>query len=416
MDRDRSVRVHQYWDPSELGDPDTSLTLSDCADLLRNRIDAATRSVVDVGGPIGGHISGGLDCTSISCRVNQLLVETGQSLVAGYSWAPSNSDIPRFVGDERSLLDDVSTSESVDIRTITSDGSGDWFFDLDPDRYPGTAQARERFVLPQARSDGARVMVSGWGGDELASFNGRGVLRSLVRRGSVRTVWGQTNRRLELTTGSTSFKKRTRSFGATVLDAAPAWIPDPRHRSERRRQSEVDAEIDAVLRSVSPLAADTRQERLRTFQQASDHHEIQLALLTGGHLQRRCESWYQTGRLFDVSYRYPLLDLDVVIAALRLPWWAFRSEGWTRTAFRMAVEPWVPKSVAWNITKSEPALFAPRPPDVVQRKDDSVAWRAGDEEYQRVLAIAARVNALSRGDGRALQPVRSRPDAAPSAS
>ena len=161
-------------------------------------------------------------------------------------------------------------------------------------------------------------MVSGWGGDELASFNGRGVLRNLARRGKLRMVWRETSRRLEVTSGSAGVKERARSSGVTLLDAAPAWIPDLRHRSQRRHQSEVDAEIDTVLRSVSPLAADTRLQRRRTFEQASDHHEIQLALLTGGHLQRRCESWYQTGRLFDVSYRYPLLDLDVVIAALSI--------------------------------------------------------------------------------------------------
>ena len=96
--RDQRIRVHQIRDPRELCDPDTSLTLADCADLLRDRIDAAARSVVDIGGPIGGHISGGLDCTSISCRVNQLLAESGRSMIAGYSWAPSETDTPAVLG------------------------------------------------------------------------------------------------------------------------------------------------------------------------------------------------------------------------------------------------------------------------------------------------------------------------------
>ncbi len=170
--------------------------------------------------------------------------------------------------------------------------------------------------------------------------------------------------------------------------------------------------LDRELRAVSPLAADTRLERNRTFNQARDHHEFQLALLTGGHLQRRCEGWYQTGRLFDISYRYPLLDLDVVTAALRLPWWAFASEGWTRTAFRMAVEPWVPSSVAWNLTKTEPALFAPSTAERA-RLSAVTAWRPNDERYHQMLDLAWRASTAGLGSARPAQPVRARADAAP---
>ena len=364
---DGSARLQKYWDPRALPGPDHSLSLRDAAEMLRERIDAAIRRSMTGEVAVGGHVSGGLDCTAVTCRANQLLSASGSSIIAGYSWAPDNSEAPR-IGDERSLIDEVARQESFPVRTVRRDESGDWYFDLDRDRYPQTAHARERFVLPQARNDGVRIMLSGWGGDELASFNGRGALRNLVRGGHVFAVWDQTSRRVKITgTTPAGFRQQARSFLATMLDASPEWFPDPRHRAERRQQRTNDDEIDIALRSMSPLAADTWCERRRTFQEASDHHDVQLALLTGGHLQRRCEGWYQTGRLFDVTYRYPLLDLDVVTAALRLPWPAFCSQGWTRTAFRLAIEPWVPSSVAWNISKSEPALFGPRTPDPVER-------------------------------------------------
>ncbi len=102
--------------------------------------------------------------------------------MAGYSWAPDEREVPRFDGDERSLLDDVAAQESHPDRIWSRrTSSGDWYFELDRDRYPQTTHARERFVLPQAQANGVRVMLSGWGGDELASFNGRNVLRHLTR-------------------------------------------------------------------------------------------------------------------------------------------------------------------------------------------------------------------------------------------
>ena len=411
---DGSTVLERYWDPRQLPGPDSSMTLGDSAEMLRERIDAAVRRLTPIGTPVGGHVSGGLDCTSISCRANQVLRESGRELVAGYSWAPSERHVARFAGDERSLLDAVRESESLAIRTVDAGESGDWFFELNPDLYPQTTHARERFVLPQARADGVRVMLSGWGGDELASFNGRGVLRHLARTGRLRSVWNQTSRRVKLTgTPPVGFRRQLRSFAATMIDASPDWI-DPRHRTERRDARATEAEIDSALRAVSPLAADARQNRLLTFRQASGHHEFQLALLMDGHLQRRCEGWYQTGQLFHVSYRYPLLDLGVVKAALQLPWWAFASSGWTRTAFRMAVEPWVPSAVAWNITKSEPSRFAtPSAPEAAEAPAEAPTWRADDDEYQCMIDLAMRVNRLRAGWVRRPEPIRDRSDAAP---
>lgn len=412
---DGSVRVERYWDPRALPGPDQSLTLDDGTELLRERIDAAVRRLTPTDTPVGAHVSGGLDCTAIACRSNQVLAESGHSLTAGYSWAPDEREVPRFVGDERTLLDDVAAQEQLAIRTVYPDESGDWFMELDRDRYPQNTHNFERFVLPRARADGTRIMLSGWGGDELSSFNGRGVLQHLARRGKVRAVWNQTSRRAELTASEpVGIGRQVRVFGAAMFAATPDPIRDLRHRAAARERDADGAEIDALLRAVSPLAADTLRDRIATFAQARDHHSYQLGLLTGGHLQRRCDDWYQTGRLFDVHYRYPLLDLDVVTAALQLPWWAFRSHGWTRTAFRLAVEPWVPSSVAWNISKSEPALFSPPERLPVERAPLAAhTFRADDQRYQDVLDLARRINGIGMAAPLPTVPVGSRADAAP---
>ncbi len=411
---DGSTRIEQYWDPRNLPGPDRSLTLHDAAELLRERIDTAVRRLTPTDVSVGAHVSGGLDCTTVACRANQILGEAGGSLTAGYSWAPDENEVPRLDGDERSLIDDVTAQEHFPVRTLTQDESGDWFFELDRDRYPQTTHARERFVLPKARADGVSVMLSGWGGDELASFNGRNVLRHLTRHGHLVEVWKQTGERIRLlATGPVGVRDQARSFAATLLDATPPWFPDPRHRAERREQAALDAEIDRELRALSPLAADARRERERTFERAGDHHQFQLELLVGGHLQRRCEGWYQTGRLFDIDYRYPLLDLGVVEAALSLPWQAFYSEGWTRTAFRLAVQPWVPPSVAWNVTKSEPASFAPASGAVRPRPATVQPWRPDDEKYGYIVDLAWRTATAGFGAPRPSQPVHARADAAP---
>lgn len=355
-----ATSLERYWQPEFLPEPDESLTLSECAELLRSRIDAAVRRLTPTDRPVGAHVSGGVDCTAVACRANQVLTAAGKSLVAGYSWAPDERRTPPFEGDERHLLADVTAQEGFRIRTVYPDESGDWFRTRDPNRYGQSTHAWERYTLPQAHTDGVRVMLSGWGGDEFASFPGRGVVRDLVRRRRFLQVWRHTAgpAGIELSERK-DVRRRMRAFAASLVGALPPRLANLRDRAGAAEWRQQDAELDALLRGVYPRVADARLERARAVASLPDHRATQLFFLSDGHLQHRTSWWYQTGRLFNIEYRYPLLDLGVVSAALRLPAHAFRSGGWTRLAYRMAVAPWVPPAVAWNARKAEPSMFSP---------------------------------------------------------
>ncbi len=432
VDATGTWRPVRYWDPANLPGPDRSLTLDDCAELLHERIDAAVARLLPAdGNGVGSHVSSGLDCTTMACRANQLLIERGSTLVAGYSWTPSESLEPRRVHDERDLIDDVVAAEGFPMRFVSDEGAGDWFFGLDPCRYPQSTHVREIHLLPVARADGVTTMLSGWGGDELASFNGRAVMTHLVRTGRWPTVWRQSAARVRVrASGPVRRRQVARAFAGELRSGLR-----PVHGPLAPRPARLPADLGA-LAAVSPLAADLAGRRWTPLSTATDHHTYQLALLANGHLQSRCGWWYQTGRLYGIDYRYPLLDLGVVTAALRLPWWAYRSEGWNRLAYRKAVEGWVPASVAWNILKNEPALTAgaqrrrgeageERSPDTDgDRSDDRTSGTAGwggrqrrrpvdDDAYQRLVDLARIDRDLRPGARANLDVILSRPDAAP---
>ena len=98
----------------------------------------------------------------------------------------------------------------------------------------------------------------------------------------------------------------------------PPQVVALRDRAETREAAVHDAEIDARLRAISPRSVEIRRARDHFFDNCADPREFRLGLLTGGHIQHRTSGWYQTGRLFGIDYRYPLLDLGVVEAAIRL--------------------------------------------------------------------------------------------------
>lgn len=413
---DRTLTTTQYWFPEDLPGPDTSLSLDDCAALLRERIDTAVRRLTATDVPVASHVSGGLDCSAIACRADEVLREGGYAgLVAGYSWSPSVEHVPRFEGDERSILDAISAARGFPIRLLHPDESGDWWILRDPNVYPQSTHVRERWTLPQAAADGVRVLLSGWGGDELASFNGRQVLPMLIRQGRFPTVWRESVRRAQVQLpGRIGPTGKTRTFAGALLSAMPERIQDLRHREEAKERAQHEREIDAALRDFSPIAADVRQTWNRNYRVARTPRDVQMVLLTGGHIQHRTAAWYQTGRLWGIDYRYPLLDLGVVETALQLPWWAWRSGGWSRVAYRKAVADWVPDSVAWNTSKVEPASFFPPERRPVERKaPPRRPVPISDDKYRAAMQVIAR--SYRRG-ARQLSPdsrVRAAPDAAP---
>ena len=356
------------WDPREVGDVDSSLTLADCAEMLRTDIDVAVRRLVTPGVRTGAHVSGGLDCSTMACRVNQLLGESGESLVEGYSWAPDERVTPRFPGDERAIVEDVSRAENFPISYLYPDETGDWFATRDHLRYPNTTHAREAFVLPRAAEKGIRVMFSGWGGDELASFNGRNVIKWMLHTGRFRSAWRELGYRNEvLQEEHMPFGQHARAMLGALWDSAPDSVRSLRNRESAREKRDRESKHHADLRAFSPSVAEIVETKETRLARVRTPRDMRMYLMMNGHMQQRTTYWHQTGALFDINYRYPLLDVDVVTTALRLPWWAFKNHGWTRIAYRLAVEPWVPASLVWNPLKVEPALIAPPVTNPVER-------------------------------------------------
>lgn len=411
---DGACRHHRYYDPAQI-QVDESFSLDDCTELLAERIDAAVRRNTGSRAVYGAHVSGGLDCTAVACRAHQVLKESGEGLRFGYSWAPAETEVPRFPGDERDLLDDVSRVEGLPIRRTAQGPHGHWHDALDPNRFPYSTHGRERFLLPRMRQDGVEVVLSGWGGDELASFNGRKILPHLFRRGQWREL-----ARISTTGMTTGGRyRRARRAARTLAHTAFNQLPDPisglRHPIDHLAETRLNREIDAELRAAWPAVADLRRDGLRRLNSCTDPHEFQLLLLTAGHIQHRTGGWFQTGELFGIRYRYPLLDLGVVEAALSLPWFAYLSRGWQRIAYRRAVAPWVPDTVAWNLRKVEPALyFPPTGPAQLPEQPAATPFVPDDPRYADTMALIRLCHQKATNRGR-VNPdlrVRARPEAA----
>jgi len=351
---DRSgLRTWAYWQPGRAPErryADERDYVAEMRSLLHQAV--ACRVETTVHG-VGAHLSGGLDSSSVAVIAQRILQESGRS-ATGFSWAPPYSvlaanDTPDK-DDERPLVDAVAQAAGLPLRYTTLTPEHALAFDRrDSTRQPTTTLQLELSTSQDAAGLGIRTMLSGWGGDELLVFNGRGYFADLLRRGRWLTLQREFGARGELF-GSAVWKQWISSGLFPLLPTAlmrrlrPDDFPLPSGLPTALRP-----DFAAALAQVDPLTRPDLRERPGV-------RRMQMALLENGHIPYRLESWASHAATLGLTYAFPLLDRRIVEFALSIPDYLYFKNGWKRYLYRTAMQGILPDSVRWHKHKEDPAL------------------------------------------------------------
>lgn len=324
----------------------------DYADALREAVRVAVADAVRDPARYGAHLSGGIDSSSLAVLAQRELRARGEALRGAFSWSPA-PDGELGPGDERLRVLAVARDLGVDVTfadVLEADRElmARWHEEL----VATETLLRELSIQRAARNLGVTVMLSGWGGDELASFNGRGHLALLAARGR----WPAIVRHLS---------RSSRRGGSNPRRVIRAALTELRTGLEPLLPAAVRDRRAAAQPSEQPGADDPWVEHLRRDRQARGRdrvggRETQLALLRLGHLTARVEAWARAGATVGIEYRYPLLDRRVLELCLAFPEDLWLREGFTRWVYRAAVEPLLPRELTWGVPKHEPGLRGAR--------------------------------------------------------
>ena len=343
----RSVRVHRWWRPEEVpahaSASDDALAeecLAVVSEAVRDRVRDARR--------VGVHLSGGLDSSGAAALAARELRRQGRSAPPAFAWFPPPGANSRTAAGEYGAFDPVCRQEDLQlfcraaetpdiVASLCRDGTGTY----------------EEIVRRTAAAQGVEVLLSGWGGDEGISFNGRGYYPELLRSGRVRRLWQELRER--------SRRPLTAFVGDAVL---PLVSPGAARAARTLRRGEWPFRRNVTFihpefaRRVRPLpAAEWPRGGLR---------DERVHLLQTGVLSDRMEAWAASGARHGIEYRYPLLDRRVLDFALGLPPEQFRRGRWSRWLMRRALDPVLPSEVCWNADKEDPPRFESEPDAVAE--------------------------------------------------
>ena len=330
-------RLHRYWRPERA--PRARRASDDAyAEEFLDLYARAVRDRLRGPDPVGAHLSGGLDSSTMVVLAARELRREGRPPPLAYTRLPPRDRQPAAAGaPEYEVLDAVCARE--ELRLFHQ-------FEVTPEEllamsrrdgvYPGRRLSLlEASVQRRAAEHGVRVLLSGWGGDEGVSFNGQGLYAHLLLSGR----WP----RLAAECRARGLGPR-HVIGETVRSLIP---PMPRRlRRWRNPRSFPNTFIDPAFARRQPLWPSPRRRGVGT-------RRTQLRALRDGHLIRDTELLAASGARHGIEYRYPLLDRRLLEFALGLPSEQFRRGKWSRWLMRHAGQSLLPPDVCWRLDKDD---------------------------------------------------------------
>lgn len=343
----RELKRHTYWRVEDA--PALKFdSVKDCAKALRELLERVVIDRLRTQFPVCSHLSGGLDSSSISAIAARHLAQQGLELKS-FNWvaAPEPGDDPDYF--EWANAKNVAEKEGIALQNVSL-GAEDILKDLrETDFALGYTDDfwYEPFVLKAVQKNGGRVILSGWGGDELITHHGYAVNGELFWHGKMG----------EAISGIVDAARLSRHpvrgflgsfFREIILPVLPSGM-------RNRFYARLYAFADYTRCTRSGFAEFIKQQNIESYRRpVLSNRAVQLSLFNLGHIQNRVECWASSGWQRRVEYRYPLLDKRLVEFAVGLPVEYFRQQGFGRFVFREACKGLLSEDVRLQQLKNEP--------------------------------------------------------------
>jgi len=349
---DRGLRLARHWFPERL--PELRLgTNGDYVDRLFSLVERAVSDRLRARVPVGAHLSGGLDSSSVAVLAARLLRQRGAAPPAVFSWSPPPGAKPEET-EHRRIVAICRQEGLTPIYTDVSDDDERRLEGLDITLRPAQTLGLEQVVQRKAAAHGIGLMLSGWGGDEGVSFNSRGLAAEYLVKGDWKALAGYL--------GLSKLWQRPRGivqvmrlfFGDAILPA----LPDILYKRLAYRQAQKMRGQTFILPEFAARCRHDMRSDGPGIREVPGSRRCQIMLYEHGHITARMESWTDFGAEHGISYSYPLTDRRVLEFIYSIPPELHRQDGRNRHLYRLTTGRLFPSEIPWDTVKQDPALQA----------------------------------------------------------
>ena len=346
---DGAVRLRRHWRPEDVP-PAAPASDDDHAEAFLELYARAVKDRLRGPGRIGVHLSGGLDSSSVAVLAARELRRQGRPPPPAFTWLPQPGEEPpeEHHAWEYEAVAAVAGQEGLQVLYGAPAGADvlAWLA-KDPAFPHARVPVNESVLQREAVAHGVRVLLTGLGGDEGISCNGRGHYAGLLLNGRWAALCTEARARgdnpLRVTAGTAL---RLLPYGPRLLGLRNRLRDRLRGMPVRRRRP-----------FIHPAFARERRLPRKPLFWPTSVRNGQLAKLRIGTTVGYLDELTAGGVRHGLEYRHPLLDRRVLELALSLPPEQFRRGPTTRYLMRHALDlkAVLPPAVCWNESKSEPA-------------------------------------------------------------
>ncbi|AFZ00939.1 lasso peptide isopeptide bond-forming cyclase [Calothrix sp. PCC 6303] len=384
----KGLKIGCYWKL----DPNYELQLNsdeEYADKLREIFTEAVRCRLRSAFPIGSHLSGGLDSSSVTCVARQLLVGEKKPLL--HTFSNIFNAVPEC--DERPFIEAVLEQGDIIPHYVDGDRIGplsdiEQIFQYNDEAVSGPTHFLAWELNEATKQEGVRIILDGFDGDNTIS-HGHGYFSELMLREEWSTLREEITALHQLS--GASFRNILRYYGLPYLeDLVRRWrwiraialihqvslIFQISRRSLFFQYGIKPLLPESILKAWRKLRGHSQPKRddssivnRRFAQLIGLKKRIQSSItLSGSQLLKTRESHWQglnAGILtqgleildryaaaFSLEARHPFMDKRLIEFCLSLPPEQKLQQGWSRYVMRRAMENILPQPVQWRYGKS----------------------------------------------------------------
>ncbi|MHB0992796.1 MAG: asparagine synthase-related protein [Sulfurovum sp.] len=324
-------------------------TFGEYVEQLRKLYDDAIEVRLRTDYTVGSHMSGGIDSSPIAVLASQKLHKIEKPLYT-FNWIDIPEDKNKYEYEAWNFSRRIAAGEENIIHEE---------FKIDPAYIEQCIRTHniftqgtmyywgENYIQCQMKRMNARVILSGWGGDELISYNGYSYISGLISQGKIFTAFYYLLQEKKYL--SYSWKKLLKRTLINFLspNALKVFRKLRNYKSNYRnahRYRYLTKEFESFMKSHK----DAEIPSVRGVR------KNQLAQYNFGHIQHRIESWALMGQSNRIEYRYPLLDKRIIEFAIGIPEELFfLVECKERFLIKMTVSDLLPSDIVWFAKPSE---------------------------------------------------------------
>ncbi|MCK5538274.1 MAG: hypothetical protein KAI79_15715 [Bacteroidales bacterium] len=309
---------------------------------LKELFDCAVEARLRTSFPVAAHLSGGIDSSPIAVKAARKLRKKNKLLYA-YNWnnIPDNGDEYEFgewnfsrriaaeeinIEHQEFYMDPYYMVKQYNNHNIFTKGTMKYW--------------KEYYVQDMVKKTNARTLLSGWGGDELISYNGRTYIAGLFSEKKLRQAF-------KYLFDEKKYQKYTwNKFVKYTLRQILSH--DMILYLTRKKKS--DLQFDYFKFLTQEFSIFMTDHKSKEF----DYNVVgvrkrQFLLYNYGHLQDRVESWALSAFSKKIEYRYPLLDKRIVEFAIGIPEEMYYPiEGQERQLIKNAIKDLLPSDILWT--------------------------------------------------------------------